>query len=258
MRIIERQLRQIIRGLALQPINEARDYAGALPAGLSVDDISFFFLLYETDTRGWLYSPSTNGLQTPMNAIGKINQVAQNKLMPVECAGAFNLIVDIINSVNRMRARGGVPRANQVKKFLISLSGGLDESERNGIDEMIKSIDLLSGYFFELVYDVAIESIAPVGFSDTIDQKRGVQYFTWGSGNHIMNLHMFWESVNILAGFANRMQEARDFVELTAELMVTLPLIDSDYVDSIARLASSGLDGMRQAVELARSMSIPD
>ena len=256
MRITERQLRQIIRGTALQPINEARDYAGALPAGLSVDDISFFFLLYETDTRGWLYSPSTNGLQTPMNAIGKINQVAQNKLMPVECTGAFNLVVDITNSVNRMRTRGGVPRADQVKKFLISLSGGLDESERKGIDEMIKFIDLLSGYFFEIVYDVAIESIAPVGFSDTIDKKRGGPYFTWGSWNHTSNLEMFWSSVNILSGFANRMQDARDFIELTAELMDIMPLIDSDYVDSIARLASSGLDGMRQAVEIARSLTL--
>ena len=67
---------------------------------------------------------------------------------------------------------------------------------------------------------------------------------------------MFWSSVNILSGFANRMQDARDFIELTAELMDIMPLIDSGYVDSIARLASSGLDGMRQAVEIARSLTL--
>jgi len=251
IRITESDLSRLVRE-CIRKINETKTYSATLPAGLSVEDIAFLSLVFSNDYRGWLYSADTRGAQVPSDARADINRVVDRGLFSQETAGIFDLIFDI--SISAQDARGSVPRLGQIREFILSV----DSDPDGWLSSMLVKADRVGqDCFSDIFYETAASSVAPVGFSSKIDAKRGGQYFTWGSYSNLSDIRLFQGMIEYLA-YVRSLGEVKDFLRLSVDLMNVMPVIDEDYADSMAKIASSGLDGMRQAVELARSMSIPD
>ncbi len=260
MLIRESKIRQIVRS-RLRILRESNNYSGVLPAGLSVDDIAFLTIAYRIPGVGWLHSPSTGGVDVPEDGLPDLAFLRQR--MSAYSVDAIRLILDI--SAARRGMLGGMqPTIYQVGEFLSTLSDSYETTEvartmrrligRDGLKDLVNGL-----------YEDAICSIAPPGFSEIIDRKRvdnydfsGNERFRWGSNYHVPWIHSFASSVELIGLSLDEVERTREIIDLGGELMALMPGVSEEYRQKIGELALSSIEGMQQAVEIARSLSMPD